>query len=282
MSTSGRSVEGATVSGGGGDQAVGRSVERTIEIAASPEAVWNALTQADELTRWFPLEAGVRPGSGGSIRMSWRDRFTSDSAVSVWEPERHLCMEFPQDGLGRLMTDFYLAGRGGATVLRVVTSGFGEGDAWDENYEGVRTGWNFELRGLRHYLERHRGRDRAAAWAHASYPFAVAEAWQRLTGPGGLFGGAGLPVLAEGEPYSLVTSGGATLSGQVEVFEPGRMVVATADGWNDALFRMEVFRFGGVGEATVWLSTYGVSSERVRSLERAWQEALDAVFPTAP
>ncbi len=48
-----------------------RAVEREIEIDAPVGAVWKALTDAEELTRWFPLNAGVTPGVGGSVWMSW-------------------------------------------------------------------------------------------------------------------------------------------------------------------------------------------------------------------
>ncbi len=50
-----------------------RSVERTIEIDAPVRDVWRALTDADELMRWFPLEARAEPGEGGSIWMRWAD-----------------------------------------------------------------------------------------------------------------------------------------------------------------------------------------------------------------
>jgi uncharacterized protein YndB with AHSA1/START domain len=44
-----------------------RRVEREIEINAVVEDVWKALTDANELARWFPLEARVTPGVGGKI-----------------------------------------------------------------------------------------------------------------------------------------------------------------------------------------------------------------------
>ena len=46
-----------------------RTIEKELEIDAPIEAVWKALTDAEELTNWFPLEARVKPGVGGSI---WR------------------------------------------------------------------------------------------------------------------------------------------------------------------------------------------------------------------
>jgi uncharacterized protein YndB with AHSA1/START domain len=37
----------------------------SIDINATPENVWRALTGAGELMRWFPLQARVTPGTGG-------------------------------------------------------------------------------------------------------------------------------------------------------------------------------------------------------------------------
>lgn len=48
-----------------------RSLGYEVTISAPVEAVWKALTDAMELARWFPLEASVRPGVGGSVRLSW-------------------------------------------------------------------------------------------------------------------------------------------------------------------------------------------------------------------
>ena len=44
-----------------------RTVEREIEIDAPLAAVWRAHTDAEEVTRWFPLHARVSPGAGGSV-----------------------------------------------------------------------------------------------------------------------------------------------------------------------------------------------------------------------
>jgi uncharacterized protein YndB with AHSA1/START domain len=39
-----------------------RVFEMSLDIAADPASVWNALTEAEELIRWFPLQADVKPG----------------------------------------------------------------------------------------------------------------------------------------------------------------------------------------------------------------------------
>ena len=65
-----------------------RTFETEIEIDAPVESVWKALTEADELTRWFPLEAKVNPGVGGSVEMSWTKYSVWDSRIEIWEPNR--------------------------------------------------------------------------------------------------------------------------------------------------------------------------------------------------
>ena len=43
-----------------------RKIERAITIEVPVDAVWKALTDAAELTRWFPLRVSVSPGAGAS------------------------------------------------------------------------------------------------------------------------------------------------------------------------------------------------------------------------
>ncbi len=48
-----------------------RAIKKEVLIDVAPDVVWRALTEADELSRWFPVEARVAPGAGGSIWLSW-------------------------------------------------------------------------------------------------------------------------------------------------------------------------------------------------------------------
>jgi uncharacterized protein YndB with AHSA1/START domain len=160
-----------------------RVVEQTIEVKAPTDVVWAALTEATQLTRWFPLDATVTPGEGGTIWMSWGEMYEADSGIEVWKPNEHLRARFPVVGGRALATDFYLQGKGGRTVLRVVTSGFGAGADWDNDYDGVRFGWAFELQGLRHYLERHRGEDRIVARVQRKLETEKADLWTRMVAP---------------------------------------------------------------------------------------------------
>ncbi|MGB0035915.1 MAG: SRPBCC domain-containing protein [Candidatus Acidiferrales bacterium] len=65
-----------------------RKIEKEIEIAAPIEAVWKALTDDEELKRWFPLEARVEPGKGGKIFVSWGADCEGTAPIEIWEPNR--------------------------------------------------------------------------------------------------------------------------------------------------------------------------------------------------
>ncbi|MDH5804611.1 MAG: SRPBCC domain-containing protein [Gemmatimonadota bacterium] len=248
----------------------GRSIERSIEIEATPEVVWKALTDAEALARWFPTKANVKPGVGGYIRLHWDEHYDAESPIDIWEPQEHLRIGFPNESKFPLATDYYLEGKGGKTILRVVTSGFGTGEDWDGYFDGVRCGWNFELDGLKHYLENHHGTERIVAQASLKFSDGRASAWKRLTGPGGWVSKSGIADLEEGSSYEITTATGDKFSGTVKLNEPERQFVATVIEWNNALFRFELF----AESAVVWLSTYGVSEKDVRDLEARWKESL--------
>ena len=115
----------------------GRRYEITIDIAAPIERVWKAISDGEELMRWFPPEARSTPGPGGSIYYSWGPEFSSDCKIQVWEPPHHLRVDWiehppkadpvalAKEAPIRLAVDYELTGRGGSTTLRLVHSGFG-------------------------------------------------------------------------------------------------------------------------------------------------------------
>jgi uncharacterized protein YndB with AHSA1/START domain len=48
-------------------------VRRVIELHATPEEVWSALTRPDHLARWFGAEAEIDVRPGGALRFTWPD-----------------------------------------------------------------------------------------------------------------------------------------------------------------------------------------------------------------
>jgi len=255
-----------------------RSVERELRIAAPVETVWNALTVAEELVRWFPLGARVAPGAGGAIHVIWGDGSETEERIEIWEPGRHLRTR-EAAGEIRVATDYYLRGEGGETVLRVVSSGFGPESRWDDLLDAFGSGWDFELRGLRHYLERHRGVTRRVARATVEARGDYAGTWARLVAPGGFFGREGLAPEGPVSGYRVRTAGGIELSGRVSLWQPGRQFAGTVSEFNDGIFRAHLFRTGDRVQVWVWLATWGVAEETVGRVTAAWRPALAAQFP---
>ncbi len=267
-----------------------RSLETSVEIKASPEAVWKALTDAEELTRWFPMEARVTPGAGGSIWIAWPGEFEDTARIEVWEPSRRLTLVSAVGAAGmpaRLTQDFTIEARsGGATLLRLVHSGFGRGGDWDWEFDATRRGWEFELRGLHHYLERHAGKPRSVVWIRRRTEKTTEDAWRRLMGgtPGahGLLSIKPLPQagLREGDPYRFITADGETISGEVRVFNPPHDFAGTVREIGDSYLRLRIDRpsatAAGAGslEINLWLSMYGASDIEHEVVDHRWNLLL--------
>jgi uncharacterized protein YndB with AHSA1/START domain len=241
-------------------------IEDVVSLDASPATVWRALTDAEELTRWFPQAAAVEPGVGGTISLSWGGGSFEKAIIEIWEPNRRLrTVQQRRDAAGRLVEiaiDFFIESERGRTVLRVVHAGFGAGAEWDEEYDGTVRGWAYELRGLRHYLSRHAGINRQIAMAEAATSLPTDTAYARIVGPDGL-GATSLKGLREGDAYRLSGKVGH-LEGHVLVNRPPTDFAGTVSNLNDALLRYELY----AGSAKLWVATWGVEASSVKELER--------------
>jgi uncharacterized protein YndB with AHSA1/START domain len=252
-------------------EAAARSAASAVEIDASAERVWRALTDGAELERWFPLRARVEPGVGGRIWMSWGNEFTGALEILRWEPPARLQTSWNLvEGDAATVTDYALESlAGNRTLLRVVTSGFPEGAGWDAWLEDTRRGWHFELQSLKHYLEQHEGRDRRTIYLRRRVALPVEESWRRVAGEDGI-----LPEPAQ----------------QRHVIDnaPPLQFAAILDDPDGALLRVSVEPTGspgGIGErererdVTIWLSDWSGAERKRAELETAWKNSLRQLFP---
>lgn len=146
-----------------------RSHETRVEIDATIEDVWKALTDSDEAARWFAPKMEIDLKPGGDHVADWGPGLRWRSTVEVVEPLRHLRLSEVRDEVfsaarerrklpsARLVQDYYLETEQGRTVLRMVHAGFGSEAAWDEEYDGTRQGWKACFLRMKLMLERHRG-----------------------------------------------------------------------------------------------------------------------------
>ncbi|HMD30661.1 MAG TPA: SRPBCC domain-containing protein [Candidatus Acidoferrales bacterium] len=254
-----------------------RRLKKEIEVAASPAAVWKALTDGEELARWFPLSARVTPGAGGSIALSWGPEWGGEARIDAWEPQQLLRIEQPGPA-GPVTIEWKLEQRGGKTLVRLVQSGFTTGAAREDEYFGsTEYGWGFMLANLRHYLERHAGTARRVAWPRQKVAIAREEAYQRLTAPGGLFR-EGTGGLAGGTEYMLESATGENFEGIVEFVRAPRGFCISVRQLNDALLWLTIEGAPGEHEVQLWLSTYGVAQAKVEEFGKQWEGVLGRIF----
>ena len=276
-----------------------RRIETDMELDAPVEAVWKALTDAQELSNWFPPFAEVKPGVGGHIRVVWDEKQDWTSPIGAWEPNKHLQLIWSQatppeqveqarkDGVYcpfPIAVDYYLEDRGGKTLLRLVHSGFSCDTAWDSQYDGTKRGWASELRGLKHYLEHHRGRKRVFVHAKCTISdIAMPEAWQRLMGPQAMVAEGTLTGLGVGDRYAITTVGGDRLEGEIRLSNPPNDFCATAETFNIAFLRLRIddgSMASPGSQINLFMSTYDLPSEQTDALQNRWQAMLDEVFST--
>jgi uncharacterized protein YndB with AHSA1/START domain len=252
---------------------VSRSIEKTVVISTPVDVVWHALTDAEELTRWFPVDARVKPGLGGSIWLSWGGGSEGEAPITGWEPGRHLQWTEAR-GPVKLAVDFHLEGKGGATVVRLVQSGFGDGADWDDEFHMVDGGWSYFMQHLRWYLEKHRGVPRDLIAFRDPVQMTRLEAVQQLLGPSGLSIDGSLISATSGAAYNATTASGDRISGTVVAAkqETGQ-VGLTISELGDAVLFLEMEPTPRGVRAGFWLSTYGLTASRLADA-RARYEVL--------
>jgi uncharacterized protein YndB with AHSA1/START domain len=141
------------------------SIEREVVIDAPVDRVWELVTEAEHLGRWFGdagAEVDLRPG--GAMELRWSEYGSSRGRVESverprlfafrWAPFKDPAGADPTDG-NSTRVEFTLSAEGQGTRLRVVESGFESLATSDEqrrkNLDGNTEGWRAELDELQQY-----------------------------------------------------------------------------------------------------------------------------------
>ena len=261
---------------GSGSAAAGRSISCEIRTTATPEQAWEAWANPEKLAHWFVDRAygDVRPGGV----MTWVfDRFKYEIPYPVLEaraPER-LVFGGEVPGYPPFRLEITIAREGGETVVRLFNSGFREGAQWDDEFQGVDSGWRLSLALLRHYLEHHYGTPKRTALAlhPATFDYAEILPWfteeERLSRWLTRSGSIGLP----GSPVSLVLRDGEQVRGTV-LATTGHEVALS---WNDASIALELKAFNmGPGNRVVAVRAtgWGVDELRMTEIEPELESAV--------
>jgi uncharacterized protein YndB with AHSA1/START domain len=165
-------------------------MERTIEVAATPEQVWDAIATAEGISAWM-VPTTLDPTEGGEVTFDLGE-FGSTGVVTAYVPGERFAYEEPwpiadrREDIPAQMVEWFAsigadldevyrdlpsatpiaseflveAASGGSTVIRVITSAYGLGSDWEnEFFTEMVAGWAELL----DKLAAHLGADRAAA-----------------------------------------------------------------------------------------------------------------------
>lgn len=138
-------------------------IERTVDLPFPPERVWRALTQPQELSRWFSDRVDLDPTDGGEIILEWDEYGQASGVVEVFEPPHRFAFRWRAHGVAHeepltpnnsTLVTFTLVPTGAGTRLELVETGFSllpealREAAYRENVSG----WRVELKELVDYL----------------------------------------------------------------------------------------------------------------------------------
>jgi uncharacterized protein YndB with AHSA1/START domain len=133
-------------------------IERDVLIAAPVERVWELITSAEHLGRWFGnagAEIDLRPG--GALSLTWREYPTLHGRVEAVEPPRRFAYRWLTTSEPRAdatpgnstLVQFTLAAEGDGTRVALVESGFDaldlDADERTARFAAHTRGWPLEL-----------------------------------------------------------------------------------------------------------------------------------------
>jgi uncharacterized protein YndB with AHSA1/START domain len=160
-------------------------MEHTYEVAATPEQVWDAIATADGISAWM-VPTRLDPQIGGEVSFDLGD-FTSIGVVTAYTPNVRFAYEEPWPiadhvdaiptemvewfnssgvsmsqvyddlpSISPIATEFLIeAASGGTCVIRVVSSSYGSGADWEnEFFAEMVEGWGALLDNLASHLNK--------------------------------------------------------------------------------------------------------------------------------
>lgn len=132
--------------------AVQDTIERQMTFRVPRQSVWAAITEPDQIARWFGTgaELDLRPGGVGTL--SWENLgvTTSITVEAVDPPSRFAYRWRSNRGGPTTLVEFRLEEIPNGTRLTLVESGFTQ--LGEDSWQGNEYGWDEELGELRAFL----------------------------------------------------------------------------------------------------------------------------------
>ncbi len=228
-----------------------------IEIEATPEEVWQSLTEEAGLERWFAPVARVTQGVGGSVYLSWGEGMEGTAPIHLWEPGRRFGWT---EGPKKVEFEIVPGAGGGGTKLHLVHSGFGAEANFDNEYDSTLGGWTIFLAMFRHGAAHFRGRPARHVYSLRMIDQPVDAVWSRFR----------FSSLAEGAECRAELGGGLTVEGRViRYLRPGYLCLETG---GDTIVGVFVEK-GGKGRSMFTLQAI-LFGEAAMAGDQQWRDGI--------
>jgi uncharacterized protein YndB with AHSA1/START domain len=264
----------------------GRSMEMEIETTASPEDVWNAWADPARIAQWF-VDRAEGWAYKGEVVTWYFDEFGYRVPYNVVESIPGECVILGGEIPGRppFLLEVRINSAAGHTVVRLVNSGFLEGGNFDEEYEGVVSGWKLTLAMMKYYVEGHFGIDKQTilAMRPADVDFSSLVSW--YTEPELMnkwLTRSAEQTLEAGKPYRFILLNGTPVEGEVAAIS--NREVATIWEEQSAFFELKGWTAGTQRLIAIRITSWNAEPgfmEHARSEATAALERLAGILGTS-
>jgi uncharacterized protein YndB with AHSA1/START domain len=262
-----------------------RASRHSIGIQASPAEVWRALTEPEELERWFVPRASVDLRPGGEFRWEYgrggadpgpAPLVTTGTVLEIVRQEL-LRLRLPIEDLETEVEMRIDPWRDGA-VVTLTHTGFPGEEEWDETFRAVDRGWQTELHVLKIFLERGRGLQRSTERHVRRIAAGAEEIFDCFMTKAGLEGWladhAALDPTPGGE-LRLEWKGREVEHGHVAVSDPDRFLLMTWEGERPSLLRVHIDDDEAGQPAELTLDHIRFAGPSGGGGRHDWEQALD-------
>lgn len=250
----------------------GRAIELEVAVAGTPEQVWETIATGPGISAWF-VPTTVVGEPGGVITQDFGPGMLVEGRVQAWQPPHRFGFgEHAEPAPGAMAFEFLVEARdGGSCVVRLVNSGFGSGEEWDNQYDATENGWRIFLHILQLHLQRFAGQPATRVLAMAMEP-GTGDADAIWTTARRALTGDGDVVRTDGDAVP-------PLDGTVTL-HANRGLAFALDGPAPGTGLVAIEPHGGATAVSLWLAFYGPDAaalaERDGPRWQAWVDGLVA------
>jgi uncharacterized protein YndB with AHSA1/START domain len=255
----------------------GRIIRAEIRTKATPQQAYDAWADPEKVAHWFPDRAEGKAEPGATITWIFEKfNYRIPYEVLIAQPAEKFAIRWnPPPGMSAGVLEVTISKEGGETVIRLVNSGFREGAEWNEEFEGVDSGWGMALALMKHYLENYFGTSRSSflVMRPADFSFEQVVELQRT--------GAGLKKWLTkrgeygevGESFSLELQEGGKASGRVLAKTKRESTLS----WDEihGVLELKAFSMGPQKMLCIRGCGWGLSVERAKELEGQVERAIE-------